>query len=61
MVRDGENCMIADPDGQLRSSNQTQNNEEAESDLHVESGLQSTMSSDKKGKKSNLSGENYLN
>ena len=54
MVRAGENDLIADPNGELRSSNQTQNNEEAESDLHVQSQLQSIVSSDKKGKKSNL-------
>ena len=54
MVRDGENGLIAEPNGELRSSNQTQNNEKAESDLQIESGLQSTMSSDKKGNKNQI-------
>ena len=63
MVRslDGDNSPIADPGGQLSSFNQTRNNAGAESDLHVESQLQSNVSSDKKGKKLYLCEKNGLN
>ena len=52
--RDGINCPISDPDGQIPSSNQTQDNEETESRLQVQSQLQSNVTHDKKGNKFNL-------